>query len=161
MKELYDEALRSMEATLRRFEANVPEPKVVPHGKSFVFRYVERTIHQAMVQKLARVVSGLHAAHILNEHGFYQEQASLQRMLDEFGDDVIFLALAAIKNDVTALHEQYLSWFYEEEFDKDTALESTQKRGMVPRKKIRAYIDGAVGKEFPIYNKASRTIHKT
>ncbi len=68
---LYDDALRNMEATLASFEKRVPSPQRVPYKDSFVFRYAERTIEQAIVQKLARLISGLHAARILLEDGFF------------------------------------------------------------------------------------------
>ena len=139
--QLFDNTLRNMEATLHALEKRVPPPKSVPFGDGFVFRYVEKTIHQALVQKLARVITGLHAARILLEHGFVQEQGALHRILDEFQEDISFLAYALIFGETTGLHRQYLSAFYEEEFDKpESPLESTQKRPMVSRKKIRAYI---------------------
>ena len=141
MDELYLQTLRNMESTLADLAKRVPPPQRVPMGNSFVFRYVDKSIHQAMVQKLARMISGLHAARILLEGGFIQEQAALQRMLDEFQEDVTFLAYAVISNDVTDLHRTYLDAFYEEEFDKpDDPVSSTQKRPMVRREKIRAYI---------------------
>jgi hypothetical protein len=139
--ELFDNTLRSMEVTLHALEKRVPPPKPIPFRDGFVYRYLEKTIHQALIQKLARVVTGLHAARVLLEHGFVQEQAALHRMLDEFQEDIMFLACAVIFDDTTELHRQYLSAFYEEEFDKpESPLESTQKRPMVARRKIRAYI---------------------
>jgi len=98
---LYAEALGNMASALASFENRVPHPQRVPYKDGFVFRYVERTIEQAIVQKLARLASGLHAARILLDHGFFQEQAALQRMLDEFREDVIFLSLAVLRDDLT------------------------------------------------------------
>lgn len=139
MDDLYLQTLRNMEATLSGLEKRVPEPQRVPMGDSFAFRYVEKSIHQAIVQKLARVISTLHSARILLECGFIQEQAAMQRMLDEFQEDITFLSYAIIFNDVTELHRAYLNAFYEEEFDKpDDSIGSTQKRPMVSRQKIRA-----------------------
>jgi hypothetical protein len=141
MDKQYDLALQNMETTLNTLAGRVSPPQRIPFGKGFVFRYIERTIHQALIQKLARVISGLHAARILLTHGYVQEQAALQRMLDEFYEDIMFLSFAIIFNDMTDLHREYLSAFYEEEFDNpESAIESTQKRPMVSRKKIRAYI---------------------
>lgn len=141
MDELYIQTLYNMESTLAGLAKRVPPPQRVPVLDNFAFRYVEKSIHQAIVQKLARVISGLHAARILLESGFIQEQAALQRMLDEFHEDVTFLAYAVISNDVTDLHRTYLDAFYEEEFDKpEDPVSSTQKRPMVRREKIRAYI---------------------
>ena len=97
--QLYDAALRNMVAMLASFETRVPPPQRVPYKDSFVFRYTERTLEQAIVQKLARLVSGLHATRLLLNHGFFQEQAALQRMLDEFRENAMFLSYAAVRND--------------------------------------------------------------
>jgi hypothetical protein len=137
---LYRAALQNMARTLDLLSGRVPAPQKVQYKDSFVFRHVERSIHQAIVQKLARIISTLAAAQLLMTHGFVQEQAALQRILGELHEDVTFLALGDIKGDVTQLHEEFLDAFFEEEFDADTALASTQKRPMSPRKKIQAYI---------------------
>jgi hypothetical protein len=145
MEQLYDQALINMENTVHALAQRVPPPQRVPYKDSFVYRYVEKSIRQALVQKLARLVSTLQAARLLVEHGFVQEQATLQRVLDEIDEDIKFLAFGIIFNDMTSLHQSYLDAFFEEEFDADTALKSTQKRPMVPRKKIRAYISRVEG----------------
>lgn len=123
------------------FERQVEPPEKVPFLDSFVFRYKQKTIKQAIIQKLARVVTGLRAAHLLVNHGMLQEQAAIHRMLDEFQQDVSFLSYALIFDDLTELHRRYLVAFYEEEFDnpKDP-VDSSQKRPSIPRQKIRAYI---------------------
>lgn len=64
----------------------------MPYSESFVFRFKEKTIQHAIVQKLARVVSGLHAARLLLENGLLQEQGAVLRMIDEFPEDIMFLA---------------------------------------------------------------------
>lgn len=128
MEQLYGQALENMEDIVHALAQRVPPPQLVPYKGSFVYRHVERSIHQALVQKLARLVSSLHAARLLLEHGFVQEQASLQRSLDEIQDDITFLAFAIIFNDMTPVHQSYLDAFFEEEFDAESALVSTQKR---------------------------------
>lgn len=164
MDELYNQTLSNMEASHAALAARVHAPQVVPLGKGFVFRYVEHDIHQALVQKLARVISGLHAARLLMAHGFVQEQAALQRMLDEFNEDVVFLAYGVISGNVTELHREYLAAFYEEEFDNpDSATESTQKRPMISRQKIRAYLGRieAEGLDPSSRIEVMRTVNKT
>lgn len=163
MNELYDNALSNMENTVQKLAERVPQPQRVPYKDSFVFRHVEKTIHQALVQKLARLVSTLHASRLLMENGFVQEQAALQRMMDELKEDISFLAFAVIFNDRTPLHEKYLEAFFEEEFDADTAIDSTQKRPMIPRKKIQAYIARLEGAQLDPSRgiELSRTICKT
>lgn len=140
MNGLYTQTLHHLDKAFKRLEGMVPPPQRVPHGDAFVFRYKEKTIHQAMVQKLARVVSGLHAARLLLENGLLQEQAAVQRMIDEFDEDILFLAFAVIDRKQTSLHQEYLHAFYKEEFDGPTAVESSHDRPMVSRRKIRAYI---------------------
>lgn len=137
---LYEQALRNMDATVHELARRVPAPQCVLYNDSFVYRYIEKTLHQALVQKLARYVSSLRAARLLLAAGFLQEQAALQRMLDEIQEDIKFLSFSVIFNDPTPLHKAYLDAFFEEEFDTHSAMESTQRRPMISRQKIRAYI---------------------
>ena len=134
----------------------------MPYKDSFVFRYAERTVQQAIVQKLARLVSGLHAARILLDGGFVQEQGALQRMLDKFREDLMFLSLAVVRGDATPLLPEYLAAFYEEEFDNEDPLKSTQRRPMIPRKRIRAYLATIKGGTLDPSSRAevSRTLSK-
>jgi len=137
MDGLYNQTLHHLDKAFKRLEAMVPPPQKVSQADSFVFRYVQRTIQQAMILKLARNVSGLHAARILLDNGFLQEQGAVHRMLDEFHQDIMFLAFAVLRNNLTPLHQEYLDTFYlEEEFDGPF----TEGRPMVPRRKIRAYL---------------------
>ena len=123
MDVLYNQTLRQLDKSFKRLEAldaMVPPPQIMRHGDSFVFRYKEKTVHQALIQKLARMVSGLHAARLLCDNGFFQEQGAIQRMLDECHEDILFLAFGVIKGDITQLHRDYLDAFYKEEFDPET-----------------------------------------
>ena len=136
---IFEKTLTSMEGTVHRLASQVPPPQQVSIGKSLEFRYVEKSIGQAIVQKLARMVSTLHAARLLLNHGFVQEQGVLQRVLDEILDDIMFLTLGVIHKQLTPLHEDYLKAFFEEEFDDEDPIKSTQKRPMIRRKKIHAF----------------------
>lgn len=159
---LYEQALKHMERTVHGLAKRVPQPKSIPYKDGFVFRHVEKTMHQALVQKLARLVSSLHAARLLMMHGFVQEQAAIQRILDELQEDITFLACGVIFGKWTPLHDEYLTAFFEEEFDADSAIESTQKRPMIPRKKIRAWIASIEGGLDPSTGiEVTRTISKT
>jgi len=141
MDALFVQCLNQMESWFRELETLVPQPVKVPYLHHFVFRYKEKSLEQALIQKLARVVTGLHSARLLLNNGFLQEQAAIHRILDEFQQDISFLSLARLMDDFTNLHQQYLDAFYEEEFDKpEDPLSSTQKRPSVPQRKIRAYI---------------------
>ena len=160
--DLFDEALNHMERTVHQLASRVPRPQCVPFKDSFVFRYVEKTVHQALVQKLARLVSGLHAARLLMETGFVQEQAALQRVLDEITEDISFLSSSVIFRETTSLHKNYLDAFFQEEFDPNDGVASSIERAMIPRKKIRAYIDRVSSgpKGSSKHLDASRTVSK-
>lgn len=140
MDSLFQETLSALEIAFSALEKQVPAPRQVPFKDGFVFRHIEQTAQQALIQKLARLVSGLHAARLLLDQGFAQEEAVLTRTLDDFQEDILFLTLGLTVDKLTDLHQRYLSAFYEEEFDKPDAVSSTQKRPMIPRKKIRAYV---------------------
>lgn len=132
--------LEALELAFRQIEIKVPPPMRKSWGNSFVFRYAEQTIQQAIVQKLARMISGLHAIEALLELGLFQEQGVIQRAVDEIEEDIWFLSLAIINNDVTELHTEYLKHFYAEEFmDPSNIVASHASRGMIRREKIRAY----------------------
>ena len=161
VRELYDQALINMERTVHTLAARVPQPQAVPYKDGFQFRHAERTVRQALVQKLARTASTLHAARLLMEHGFVQEQASMQRILGELQEDITFLSFGIIFNKWSKLHDDYLAAFFEEEFDADTAMESTQRRPMIPRKKIRAAIASMeIGLDQSTGVEVTRTISK-
>lgn len=139
MDHVYEQVLTYLEGIVEDLDRRVPPPQFVE--KVHAFRHVEKSIRQAIVQKLARMVSTLHAAYLLRNHGFVQEQASLQRILDEIQEDVLFLAFGIIRgDDQSPLHRNYLDAFFQEEFDANTAIESTQKRQTIPRRKIHAYL---------------------
>jgi hypothetical protein len=144
---LYDHVLKRMDETLQHFCALVPPPTTVPFADSFVYRYKEATIHQAIVQKCARCLSTLHAALLLMQHGFVQEQAVLQRVLDEINEDITFLAFGVIRNEVTDSHLKFLGALYEEEYDSLTGKPTERKKPMLPRRKIHAYLASAYGED--------------
>lgn len=159
---MYEQALDFMERTVNVLAMRVPAPTRVPYKDSFVYRHVEKTVHQAIVQKLARLVSGLHAARLLLEAGFVQEQAVLQRTIDEITEDISFLSFSVISGELTSLHKRYLDSFFQEEFDPCDTVASSKERAMIPRKKIRAYLDRCLSgpKGSSKHLDASRTVSK-
>lgn len=135
------QCLEQMESWFQALEKQVPQPIKKPFLRHFVFRYKEKTLEQALIQKLARVVTGLHSARILLNSGFLQEQVAIHRMLDELRQDISFLSFAQSEDEITELHQRYLDAFYQEEFDiPEDPIGSTQKRPSIPSQKIRAYL---------------------
>ena len=141
MRVLTDTVLDTLDEAFVRLERQVPAPRPIMLGTVHCFRFSQKTIKQAVVLKLTRTVSGLRAARILLEHGFVQEQAAIERIQGEIWEDVLFLVIALWRKKVDPLHKRYLDAFYQEEVNgAGNLIESDQKRSMVPRKKIQAYI---------------------
>jgi hypothetical protein len=145
-RRLFGPTLKVLEMAFRQLEVRVSAPIRKPWLDSFVFRYADQTIQQAIVQKLARTISGLHAVDALSERGLFQEQGMVQRALDEIEEDIWFLALGLIRNDITPRHKEYLKYFYAEEFENPEDITGSHiSRGMVKREKIRGYIHDEPG----------------
>ena len=105
----------------------------------------------------------MRAALLLLRNGFVQEQAILHRIIDETNEDIIFLVYAVTNDTVTDLHKQFLESFWEEEIDESgNVMDSKQKRPMIPRQKIRAYLANIKGVELDPSRgvELSRTISK-
>ncbi|WP_137045956.1 hypothetical protein [Pseudolabrys sp. FHR47] len=150
-----------LERVFRRLEGKIPAPKRMPWKDGFVFRYSEKTPHQAIIQKLARTVSGLYAIVALIDRGLFQEQGVIQRVLDEIEEDVLFLSFGVIRNEITERHKKYLEYFYAEEFeDPEDIYGSHSSRGMIPRAKIRAYVNSIIGDEESRGNAAGKILAK-
>jgi hypothetical protein len=147
MHDDFELMLDLMDRAFRAFEEAMPSKSVfieLPFGK--VFRFAEKDIYQAIIQKLARAQSAVRAAYVLLKSGFVQEQAILHRVIDETNEDIIFLVYAVTNDTITDLHKRYLDAFWEEEIDESgTMIDSKQKRPMIPRKKIRAYLGKIYG----------------
>lgn len=156
-----DVALHNMEAGLRRLERLVPAPCDVSLHGYLALRYVEQTIQQAIVAKLVRYISLLNGAKILMEHGHVHEQALLQRCMDECESDIMFLALAVIKEDFTEKHKDFLAEFWKEEYDAPRAMDSTQDRAPPRRDKIRAWVANTMGNDPSTAIKADRSLYKS
>jgi hypothetical protein len=146
MPHLQAEAVEAMTKAFRRLESAVPQPKQVPHRDSFVFRYANKGIHEALLQKLARSISGLNAVAILLSAGYVQEVGVLFRTLDEIQEDILFLATAETNGAKTERHTQYLEAFYAEAvFSRAEGSLEVPKPNLVPRKKIRAHTMNTIG----------------
>lgn len=142
----YPKMFELMEQCLADFSGAVPSPELVDLGFGPVFRYHEKCIYQAMIQKLARVLSAVRAALLLLQNGYVQEQAILHRVIDETNEDIMFLVYAVSNDKITELHQRFLDAFWEEEVDESREiLTSAQKRPMIPRQKIRVYLANVEG----------------
>jgi hypothetical protein len=146
MLALFAQILPILDGAFRVLENKIEKPAFVKRGNSCVFRYETQSIEAAVIQKMARRMSGLHASLVLLRTGFVQEMGVIFRTLDEFDEDISFLCEAVRNGRMTELHQKYLASFYQEEFDKpDNPFLSEQKRPTISRQKIRAAITRAAG----------------
>ena len=160
MMDLLIQIANVIEGAFRKIESCIEPPVFIESDHGNVFRFQEESIEAAVVQKCARLTSGLNASIVLLSSGYTQELGALFRMLDEFNEDINFLCQAIRKGEISELHKKYLDDFYQEEFDKPgNALLSTQKRETIPRRKIHAALSKVPEQELnPSDNKE---VHRT
>lgn len=160
----YAPTLDFLEEVVHSLTKRVPSAELkAAKGEILGPRYTEMSLQQAIVQKMARAVSSLRAACLLHSQGFFQEQAAIQRMVDEASEDALFLAFGAI-NGIATLHEEFLRSFYLEEFaDPSRPLETKIPRPQIRRSKIHAFIVRAQGGtlDTSTADAAMQSIHKT
>lgn len=82
-------------------------------------------------------------------------------MVDEIGEDILFLCVPLINNEPTDHHSRYLEIFFQEEFDSTSGKPLEDAKPMVLRKHIRAYIAKHGGGDPSGHIKASKTVHQT
>jgi hypothetical protein len=142
--------IASLERALARFQIIVqtlgeafPPPAFVPLGKTgkmTAFRHAEkdRTVPLAAYCKAVNLCSLLSAVVALLRSGHLHEAYALSRVINEHGEDILFLTLKSTQT--SSYRDEFLEGFFQEEFaDVDAAL-STTERPQVSRKKIRAAI---------------------
>ena len=138
----YEKCLEVLDASHIRLASLVPPPKKVRAGKAFTFRYEEKSLEQALLQKLARLVTGLRAAQLLVRNGFLQEQVVLQRSLQEIEEDIFFLSFARIAGRLEKIHEQYLQAFFQEPEGSPFSVSDSKRLKAPQRPAIRDWIAG-------------------
>lgn len=140
MHRMWSATIDVCEAVFGILEKEIPPPIRVPYQDGFQYRYGKRTPQIVVVQKMARIITGLQSMMALLRDGHYQEVGALWRMLDEFRDDVFFMSEAVRTGEVTPLHERFMNEFFQEEFDNEIPIKSTQKRDRIARDQIQAAI---------------------
>lgn len=139
MSQTRDRAVTAMEEMLAAFEARLAPPVLTAKGDRRVFRYEDKSAPQAIVQKIARVVSGIRAVDILMERGYLQEGAALIRVISEMIEDIRFLSKAILTRDASEFLKTYLRVFYEEAIPghDDVVAELNRKRTRISRRQVR------------------------
>jgi hypothetical protein len=138
-----ERAVVSYERIVQTLGTAFPRPAFVALGKSgtrFGFRHAQQDCSGPLAAycKAVNLCSLLGAAAVLLRSGHLHEAYALCRVIDEQGEDILFLTLRSTQ---TSSHrEKFLKSFYQEEFaDADVPL-STTERPQISRQKIRAAI---------------------
>ena len=99
--QLFSEVIQAIETQFPEISSCV-EPPILTERDGFpAFRYEDQSVEQALIQKAARIASGLNAAFVLLLAGHLQELRAIYRMLDEFSDEIVFLGDAIVTGHVT------------------------------------------------------------
>ncbi|WP_419828185.1 hypothetical protein [Sphingomonas sp.] len=152
MRETVLQVLAFLQSTFRDLERLVPAPVIANNGRCLHTSYVEKSVQQAGVIKLARYISGLNAIDYLLLKGFIQEQGVLARTLDEIFEDTIFLSTAVRTRKWTNNHDRMLKYFWDPEANQDC---------MVKRRQVRAYITRSWENPNPSQaDEAGRALHQ-
>ncbi|MFH1517453.1 MAG: hypothetical protein ABIH17_06160, partial [Pseudomonadota bacterium] len=77
--------------TLARLTEAAPAPAIARYSNGKGYRYKEKSLQQAIILKLVRMLSAFISARTLIENGLYLDAASLFRIMDEIGTDIQFL----------------------------------------------------------------------
>ena len=88
---IYQETNEFLVECFHKLEAPIPPPVPTQLGSHIGLRYNIHRMEIAIIQKLARCISGLNASLLLLEAGYTQELGALFRTLDEFHEDKAFL----------------------------------------------------------------------
>lgn len=160
----FETLLEELAQAQQKLEGALPLPKPTMIGSFQCWRYETTDIHHALVIKLARIQSACRAALILWKHGHFQEQAMLERVLDEAHEDVLFLVYAVANDDITDLHKRFLDSFWQEDDDGEPGSKfKPKKREMVKRVKIQAYLSRIAGNPITPHEQleASKALFRT
>ena len=161
------EVLALLQMAHEGLTSRVPPPQEVVRPNGLFLRYVEQTIGQFAVLKLARIITGLRAIHVLLMTGLLLEQVVIARTIDDFQQDIIFVALAMRDNAFNDDHRLLLKMFWEEQTDDHGVPFEKQPRAVL-RKKIRGFIASHLKPDDPhsvvqssrsVYQIASGSVH--
>lgn len=141
----------------RNFEA----PEIVEVNGMPKFRHRERNDLLMSYLKCIRAISSLNAAAVLLRHGYVQEIGALCRCVDEFFEDVLFLATPlGDDGEYGKAQHRLVQEYFQEEFEENTdAILKPSPRDRVPREKIQAGIARIKG--HPINPHDAKQMHHT
>jgi hypothetical protein len=152
--------VQQIEAAVDGLEHHFEQPKFVQAGSGHFFRHENQNDLLLSYLKCVRATSTLHACLALLANGYVQEIGALCRSLDEFCEEVLFLATPVGDNGLSEQQTRLVTEFFQEEFDNiDNPFTSSQLRNRVPRSKVHAGIARIDGQ--PLNPNDAQELHRT
>ena len=85
---VYVNVLNELEKCFNILHESIDKPKYTKVSNRSVFRYENKTAEVAMIQFMARIISGLYSSKLLIKNGLIQECNLIYRTLDEFEQNI-------------------------------------------------------------------------
>lgn len=154
------EAISELDNGIGILNAHFGPPDFLEMNGVPAFRYAQENDLLLSYLKCVRAVSSLNASIVLLYHGYVQEIGTLCRCIDDFNQDVLFLATPLGEDGYSKQQIRLVEEFFQEEFDNIIdPMRSTQARDRVPRAKILAGIARIKGQ--PINPSDAKELQRT
>lgn len=156
--QLMRETLEELEASVLSLGRHFKAPVLVDLGGIQGFRHEDKDDLLLSWLKCVRAVSSLNASMELLSRGYVQEIGALCRCIDEFCQDVMFLATPLGDNGPSEQQKRMVEEFFQEEFsDYENPLASAD-RNRVPRTKVLSGISRIKGQ--PVNPSDAQRMHE-
>ena len=132
-----DGLLMHMKSALRKFEQQVPPPRLHELPEGMKFEYENEGAKEAIVLNAARILSLVSASILLADKGFIQELGILQRAMFDTQEDILFLVFGVMFG-LEEAHKRFLQEFWRKPVDESGRLKGHESH--LSRKKITAYV---------------------
>lgn len=159
--EQLEDYLRELEGVVRLVDRNFDRPRLVTIQGAPGFRHEQKDDLLLSYLKCIRSLSSLNACVVLLRSGFVQEVGALCRCIDEFCEDVLFLATPLGEDGAYSQHQrQLVEEYFQEEFeDNSHPLPEAAPRHRVPRTRVQAGISRIEGQ--PVNPHDTRSLFHT
>ena len=150
VRPIYEAAVVSLEKFLSAVcQGFVNQAEIINRNGHEAVRFVTEEPTDAVFLKFGRVVSLCRALLLLMDHGFVQEQAIIQRSIEETNEDIMYLSLNITKAGVSEKFAKFLQEFWKEDYlDPNDPVGTKIKRGFT-RKGIVAFMHRVFGQDNP------------
>ncbi len=139
----------SLEAFCRIIESSNLKPEIVKHGDLEAVRFVNKTPEEALLLKFARLVSMNRAMLLLMDYGFVQEQAAIQRSIEETNEDILFLTVNITGTASSEKFASFLDEFWKEDYEDPRDPVGTRVPRAFSRRGIRSFLNRYPKQEDP------------